>query len=99
MKGRNPRLIELRNQYLIKRFYYWYDVQRIRRDDALFILSEQEIFLDQDYISRVISDNDYMLKEIRANFKGKIPSEKQIAQYNFTGVTASSIVQLAVAFN
>ena len=43
--GRIGRLIERRNDKLVERFYYWTEVQRLRFDDAIRQLSENEFFL------------------------------------------------------
>lgn len=42
---RDNRLIEKRNRKICARFYYWTEVQRLRSDDALKQLSEEEFFL------------------------------------------------------
>ena len=34
-KGRDKKLIELRDEALCRRYYYWTEVQRLRFDDAL----------------------------------------------------------------
>ena len=34
-KGRDKNLIELRDEALCRRYYYWTEVQRLRFDDAL----------------------------------------------------------------
>ena len=49
-RGRNKHLIEQRNAALIRRYYYWTELQRLRFDDALKILSEQEFFLSEERI-------------------------------------------------
>lgn len=41
-KGRDKKLIELRDEALCRRYYYWTEVQRLRFDDALKVLSRQE---------------------------------------------------------
>lgn len=41
-KGRDKNLIELRDEALCRRYYYWTEVQRLRFDDALKVLSRQE---------------------------------------------------------
>ena len=53
-RGRNKHLIEQRNSALIRRYYYWTEVQRLRFDDALKILSEQEFFISEERIMAVI---------------------------------------------
>lgn len=64
-KGRNNSLIELRNQKLILRYYYWYDVKRMRTDDVLNILSQHEFFLKEYTIREIIRCNIDRLKELR----------------------------------
>ena len=44
-KGRNQELIRKRDEQLCRRYYYWTEKQRLRFDDALRILSEQEFFI------------------------------------------------------
>ncbi len=98
MKGRNPRLIELRNQFLIKRRFYWYEVQRKRFDDVLTILSEQEVFLDPEYMMLLFRQNRPLLKEIKSHFEGKTPTERQIAEFSFTTDMVKSGYQQLEAF-
>ena len=53
-KGRDKRLIELRNEALCRRYYYWTEVQRLRFDDTLKVLSEQEFFISEERIMAII---------------------------------------------
>ena len=53
-KGRSSELIEKRNEALLRRYYYWTEVQRLRFDDALKILSEREFFISIDRIMAII---------------------------------------------
>lgn len=43
-KGRNKNLVELRDQALLRRYYYWTEIKRLRFDDVYQILSEREFF-------------------------------------------------------
>lgn len=88
MKGRNPRLIQLRNEYLIKRYYFWHELMLIRRDKTIEILSEKEVFLEQFTIEAILRDCYLMLKEI----KRKRPSEKQLDSFLFTGIVEEHVV-------
>ena len=47
-------LIANRNEALCRRWYYWTEQQRLRFDDALKILSEQEFFLSEQRILAII---------------------------------------------
>lgn len=53
-KGRNKELIKLRDAALCRRYYYWTETQRLRFDDALKVLSEQEFFLSEERIMSII---------------------------------------------
>ena len=63
-KGRNKRLISLRDETLIRRYYYWTEIQRRRFDDALKILSEKEFFLSESRIMAIIRQNCDKLTDI-----------------------------------
>lgn len=53
-KGRNKELIKLRDEALYRRYYYWTEVQRLRFDDALKLLSEREFFISEERIMSII---------------------------------------------
>lgn len=53
-RGRNKHLIEQRDLALLRRYYYWTETQRLRFDDALKILSEQEFFISEPRIMLII---------------------------------------------
>lgn len=42
MRGRNKELIQERDKKLFERFYYWSEVRRLRFDDTIKKLSEEE---------------------------------------------------------
>ena len=63
-KGRNKILIEKRDELLLRRYYYWTEVQRLRFDDALKILSNEEFFISEDRIMAIIRENCRKLKDI-----------------------------------
>lgn len=47
-------MIKKRNEALVGRYYYWTEVQRLRFDDALRILSETEFFISEQRIMAII---------------------------------------------
>ena len=53
-KGRDKELIKLRDEALCRRYYYWTEVQRVRFDDALRILSERKFFISEERIMAII---------------------------------------------
>ena len=63
-RGRNKSLISLRDEKLLRRYYYWTEVQRLRFDDALKILSRDEFFLSEDRIMAIIRANCHKLDDI-----------------------------------
>ena len=66
-KGRNSHLIGKRDEALCRRFYYWTDVQRIRFDDVLKILSEDEFFISEQRVLLIIRDK-YDSKKYASEF-------------------------------
>jgi hypothetical protein len=78
-EGRNPRLIQLRNEFLIKHRYYWYALKKLRYDLVLQTLSEKEEFLDKDYIMFLFRKNSDLIKEI----KQKSPTVAQLEDFIF----------------
>lgn len=63
-KGRNKELIAKRDEKLLRRYYYWTEVQRLRFDDALKVLSEQEFFISEERIMAIIRNNCRKLTDI-----------------------------------
>lgn len=63
-RGRDKTLISLRDEKLLRRYYYWTEVQRLRFDDALKILSRDEFFLSEDRIMAIIRANCHKLDDI-----------------------------------
>lgn len=53
-KGRDRSLIELRDEALCRRYYYWTEKQRLRFDDALKVLSRREFFISEERIMSII---------------------------------------------
>lgn len=80
MKGRNATLLSRRNQQLIIRYYYWYDLQRKRMDDVIAILSTQEFYLQPYTVREILRSNTELLKELRRTQ----PNEKNLPYYQFS---------------
>ena len=53
-RKRNSRLIAKRNKKICARYYYWTEVQRLRSDDAIRQLSEEEFFLSEATILNIL---------------------------------------------
>ena len=54
MKGRNKNLIEERDQKLYERFYCLVEVKRMRFDDAVKYLAENEFFLSEARVIQLL---------------------------------------------
>ena len=54
MGGRDKKLIEARNRKIAIRYYYWTEEQRLRFDDAIRQLSENEFFLSEQRIMAIL---------------------------------------------
>lgn len=74
-KGRDKELIRLRDEALCRRYYYWTEVQRLRFDDALRILSEREFFISEERIMTIIrkKSREGIDKSIKPLPKIKVP--------------------------
>ena len=55
-KGRDKELIRLRDEALCRRYYHWTEVERLRFDDALKVLSEREFFISEEIIRRKLRE-------------------------------------------
>lgn len=57
-------MISLRDEKLLRRWYYWTEVERLRFDDALKVLSTQEFFISEERIMSIIRENLDRIKDI-----------------------------------
>ena len=75
-RQRDTRLIEKRNKKICARYYYWTEVQRLRSDDALHQLSEEEFFLSEATILNILRTMQRMGEaELRKNSTLKKPQK------------------------
>lgn len=74
-RGRNKELIKARNEKIAQRWYYWTEKQRLRFDDALKILSQQEFFLSEDRILYILREHikEHPDPKIATHLKIKAP--------------------------
>lgn len=63
-KGRDKQLIALRDEALCRRYYYWTEEKRLRFDDALTLLSQQEFFISEERIMSIIRRKCHEIKDI-----------------------------------
>lgn len=75
-RRRDNRLIEKRNAKIAARYYYWTEVQRLRSDDAIRQLSEEEFFLSEYTILQVLRNQRRTTGELREASRLKGPGGK-----------------------
>ena len=80
-KGRDKELIAARDQRIFERYYYWTEVKRLRFDDAVKKLSEEEFYLSESRILQVVR---------KCISSGATVEGKTIARPLFTGFRVST---------
>lgn len=55
-RGRDAKLVARRNAKILQRFIYWTEEQRLRSDDAVKILSQDEFFLSEQTVMKVLNE-------------------------------------------
>ena len=83
-RGRDKVLIAARDQRVFERYYYWTEVKRLRFDDAVKKLSEEEFFLSESRILQVVR---------KCISEGATVEGKTIARPMFTGFRVSTTPQ------
>ncbi|MCH3995028.1 MAG: transposase [Prevotella sp.] len=78
-RGRNKELIKQRDEALCRRYYYWTEVQRLRFDDALKVLSEKEFFISEERIMAIIRKKVGELADIAIRPVPKVKKPKLTA--------------------
>ena len=72
-RHRNNRLIEKRNKKICARYYYWTEEQRLRSDDAIRQLSEEEFFLSEATILSILKKAQSMA---RSELRGQVEFQR-----------------------
>lgn len=75
-RGRNKSLLAARDQRMFERYYYWTEIRRLRFDDAIRKLSEEEFFVSESRVMQVVR---------RMIQNGATVDGKQIEKPLFTG--------------
>lgn len=68
-RGRDSELIALRNEELLRRYYYWTEIQRLRFDDTFHILSKKEFFISEDRIRTIVNQNYSFLQKLDEEYR------------------------------
>ncbi|MBQ8694911.1 MAG: transposase [Bacteroidaceae bacterium] len=71
-RGRDKELIKRRDEALCRRYYYWTEVQRLRFDDALKVLSKEEFFISEERILAIIRRKCKELDDIAVSIPARI---------------------------
>ncbi len=80
-KGRDKVLMAARDQRVFERYYYWTEVKRLRFDDAVKKLSEEEFFISESRVLQVVR---------KAISEGATVEGKTISRPMFTGFRVST---------
>lgn len=84
-KGRNKELISSRDLKMFERYYYWTEIRRLRFDDTIKKLSEEEFFVSESRVMQIIR---------RMIQGGATVDGKHIGRPMFTGFKVTSKVSL-----
>lgn len=76
-RTRDTRLIEKRNAKIAARYYYWTEIQRYRSDDAIRQLSEEEFFLSEATILRILGKSTIGTAALRRNMRLGVHKSKR----------------------
>lgn len=82
-RGRDKALVEARDQRMFERYYYWTEIRRLRFDDAIRKLSEEEFFVSESRVMQVVR---------RMIQQGATVDGKRIERPLFTGFKSVSRV-------
>lgn len=83
-KGRDRRLIERRNRKVVERYYYWTEVRRLRFDDAVKQLAENEFFLSEFMIWQILRKTPQApdeLKQKKPHKASRTTTEEQLSLF------------------
>jgi len=67
-KGRSARLISRRDEFLMVRYFYYLEVKRLRYDDILKVLSEDEFFIET---KTVLDRLNLLMDKVAERFRSK----------------------------
>ncbi|MDQ1770983.1 hypothetical protein GQR60_07375 [Labilibaculum sp. A4] len=81
---RRSRLIERRNRCLIARYYYWSEIRRLRFDDVLDILQEEEFFIKDRNIMNIINTSNSYLDGLLKNATSPKQLKKEYPTFNWS---------------
>jgi hypothetical protein len=62
--SRSRNLIERRNNALLRRYYHLTERERLRFDDAVRLLSENEFFISEERVMAIIRDFGHRIADL-----------------------------------
>lgn len=83
----------MRDKKLLERYLYWYELHKVRHDEVLRILSEEEFFLSPSRIWAIIGDmgksaRDEALSSLQAppirSYRGRPRSGRVTVEYSYS---------------
>jgi hypothetical protein len=77
---RKKYLMDKRDEALCRRYYYWTETQRLRFDDALKVLSNEEFFISEERIMSIIRRKSSQIKDITVKPVPKIKKPRITAR-------------------
>jgi len=85
---RDQRLLERRNAKIAARYYYWTEEMRMRSDDAIMQLSENEFFLAPETIIKIIQraksiGTDELKKNMKLEHPRRVPPKFSPEVFSF----------------
>lgn len=80
-RGRNKELLSSRDLKMFERYYYWTEIRRLRFDDTIKKLSEEEFFVSESRVMQIIR---------RMIQSGATVDGKRIERPMFTGFKVTS---------
>lgn len=79
-RGRDQELLSRRDEALLRRYHYWTEIQRLRFDDALKLLSTDEFWISEARIMAIIRKNLHKLDDIDLKPVPKVRKPKLTAR-------------------
>jgi hypothetical protein len=81
---RNSELIKKRDDALCRRYVFLSEIKRLRTDDVLKTLSQDEFFISEERIFNIIRANEEVIKSIRTEHEkpGKASLQSPLQSHN-----------------
>lgn len=91
-KGRSKHLISERDRRLFERYYYWTEERRLRFDDTIKKLSEEEFFLSESRVLQILRE---LLKR-GVEVGGKQPPKSRLKGFRVKPSVKGTVLELSL---